>query len=128
MILQIVILDYISDLCCVYRTYKSGPGTDHCGTPRDNKNQHLFAGMVRIGVPARIFMYALAKCLNKRKKVKPVTIPLNIMPERRTLTIKSEISTRASPLPAPLGHCWLTFFAAFRYLPPVGIEGDKFRP
>ena len=51
---------------------------------------------------ARTFTNGLTKYLNKGEKVKPVAVPLDTTPERPMLTIKSEILTRASLLPAPL--------------------------
>ena len=51
---------------------------------------------------AKKFTHALTKYLNKREKVKPVAVPLDTTLERRTLTIKPEVLTRASLLPASL--------------------------
>ena len=67
----------------------------------------------------------LDKMLQKRK-TEPVAVPLDFEPERCTLTMKPEISTRASLLPIlRLGPLLLS-----RYLfqPTPGREGEKRRP
>ena len=60
----------------------------------------------------------------KNKTTEPVAVPLDSVPERCTMTIKPEISTRASLIPIlRLGSLLLSDTC-----PTTGSEGEKCRP
>ena len=60
----------------------------------------------------------------RRGKIQPVAVPLDMLPERRTMAIHPEISARGSLIPAGDGS------KCFRIpVPPgQGSEGGKSRP
>ena len=60
----------------------------------------------------------------RREKIQPVAVPLDTLPERRTMTIHPEISARGSLIPTGDGS------KCFRIpVPPrQGSEGGKSRP
>ena len=65
----------------------------------------------------------LTKCQKEKKKIQPVAVPLDTLPERRTMTIHPEISARGSLIPAGDGSKLLSDI----YPPGQGSEGGKCR-
>ena len=60
----------------------------------------------------------------RREKIQPAAVPLDTLPERRTMTIYPEISTRGSLIPVGDGSKLLSD----TYSPGQGSEGEKSRP
>ena len=58
------------------------------------------------------------------KKTQPVAVPLDVLPERRAMTIHPEISARGSLIPAGDGSKLLSDTCS----PGQGSEGGKSRP
>ena len=59
-----------------------------------------------------------------REKIQPVAVPLDTLPERRTMTIHPEISARGSLIPAGDGSKLLSDTSP----PGQGSEGGKRQP